>query len=278
MNYKHAFHAGNHADVFKHVVWLSLIDALQRKPGGMFLLDTHAGAGCYSLDGGEASRTGEWQGGIGRLQSRAPSHDLLRRYLGLVADDLTSGRYPGSPLLTARTLREQDRLAVCEIQSDEVATLRRVLKPFRATVHARSGYEALKALLPPDERRGAMLIDPPYEAQRAEFDAAFTALRDGLARWPQACIALWYPIKHAQTLQPIWRAAVKLPARTMLRVEMLVRPDDSPIRLNGSGMLVLNPPWQWDLTIRGALDELARLLDEGDGGWRMFWMKQEGAA
>lgn len=264
--------------MFKHVVWLSLIDALQRKPAGMFLLDTHAGAGSYSLDGNEANRTGEWRTGIGRLRSSAPSHAMLRRYLDLVADDLARGEYPGSPLLTARSLRNQDRLAVCEVQDDEVATLRQVLRPFRATVHARSGYEALKALLPPAERRGAVLIDPPYEAQRAEFDAAFAALRDGLLRWPQACMALWYPIKHAQTLQPVWRTAVQLPTRTLLRLEMLVRPDDSPIRLNGSGMLVLNPPWQWDRSISGAMDEMAPLLDEGGGEWRLVWMKQEDAA
>ncbi|MCB1554958.1 MAG: 23S rRNA (adenine(2030)-N(6))-methyltransferase RlmJ [Xanthomonadales bacterium] len=275
MNYRHAFHAGNHADVFKHIVWLSLLDALQRKPGGMFVLDTHAGAGCYRLDGEEAGKTGEWHSGIGLLQLRTPTHPALRRHVDLVAADLASHTYPGSPLLTARCLREQDRLAACDIQDDEVGTLRQVLRPFRATVHARSGYEAIKALLPPSERRGAVLIDPPFEAQRAEFDAAFAAIQTGLSRWPQASWALWYPIKQSASLRPVWRAATTLPARTMLRIELLVRPDDSPLRLNGSGMLVLNPPWQWAESIAEGMPELVHALDQGQGTWRLEWMKRE---
>ncbi|RPE81176.1 23S rRNA (adenine(2030)-N(6))-methyltransferase RlmJ [Vulcaniibacterium tengchongense] len=282
MNYRHAFHAGNHADVLKHVALLALCDALTAKPAPLFALDTHAGRGLYALDADAARRTGEAEGGIGRLLAEAPRQPLLRRYLDAVrACRLAHGRaaYPGSPWLLAHALREQDRIAACELHPEEADVLRRhfAADP-RMAVHERDGYAALKALLPPRTgatryARGLVLIDPPYEAQLDEFDAVLGALRDALARWPQAVYAVWYPIKLRRALRPFHRRAAALPAKSALVAELLVRADDSPLRMNGSGLLLLNPPWQFDAALRAALPALARVLGEGPGaGGEVRWL------
>ena len=282
MNYRHAFHAGNHADVLKHVVLLVLCEALVAKPAACFALDTHAGRGLYRLEGEEARRTGEAAEGVARL--RTGVDPAIDRYLDAIAacraahgDDA----YPGSPWLLAHALRAHDRIACCELQPEEAAALKaNFAGDARVAVHARDGYAAIKALLPPKvdgERyaRGLVLIDPPYEAQLAEFDAAFVALREGLARWPQATFALWYPIKQRRTLQPMLREAAALPAKSSLLAELLVRPDDSPLRMNGSGMLLLNPPYGLEHQLALALAALRAMLGEGEGRGdaRIAWAK-----
>ena len=282
MNYRHAFHAGNHADVLKHVVLLALCEALVAKPAACFALDTHAGRGLYRLEGEEARRTGEAAEGVARL--RTGVDPAIDRYL----DAITACRaahgddaYPGSPWLLAHALRAHDRIACCELQPEEAAALKaNFAGDARVAVHARDGYAAIKALLPPKvdgERyaRGLVLIDPPYEAQLAEFDAAFAALREGLARWPQATFALWYPIKQRRTLQPMLREASALPAKSSLLAELLVRPDDSPLRMNGSGMLLLNPPFGLEHQLALALAALRAMLGEGEGRGdaRIAWAK-----
>jgi 23S rRNA (adenine2030-N6)-methyltransferase len=281
MNYRHAFHAGNHADVLKHVALLALCEALRAKPAACFALDTHAGRGLYQLDAEAALRTGEAEGGVARLAGvRDPN---IARYLDAIAAcRATHGpqAYPGSPWLLAHALREQDRIACCELQPEEAAALKEVFRnDRRVAVHARDGYAAMKALLPPragDVRfaRGLVLIDPPYEAQLEEFDTALAALRDGLSRWPQATYALWYPIKLRRSLQPFYRSAAALDAKSALAIELLVRPDDSPLRMNGSGLLVLNAPWQFDATMSPTMRELKRALSEDGGGeTRLEWLR-----
>jgi 23S rRNA (adenine2030-N6)-methyltransferase len=269
VNYRHAFHAGNHADVLKHVVLLGLCDALTRKPAACFALDTHAGRGLYALDADAAQRTGEAGGGIERLLQAPPTDPWVRRYLDAVAACRTrhgASAYPGSPWLLAHALREQDRIACCELQPEEAATLKAAFaRDPRVAVHARDGYGALHALLPPQARgvrfaRGLVLIDPPFEAQLAEFDAARVALREGLARWPQAVYALWYPIKQRRALRPFYRAVAGLPAKSALVAELLVRADDSPLRMNGSGLLLLNAPYRFETGLRDALQALAGAL------------------
>lgn len=283
MNYRHSFHAGNHGDVLKHVVLLALCDALVAKPAPCFALDTHAGRGLYSLDAGEAARTGEAAGGIARLAAAAPEDPLLRRYLATVdACRAAHGAqaYPGSPWLLAHALRPQDRIACCELQPVEADALRtRFAADPRVAVHARDGYAAMRALLPPRSEgarfgRGLVLVDPPYEAQLAEFELARKALREGLARWPQGVFALWYPIKQRRTLQPFYRSAASLQAGASLLVELLVRADDSPLRMNGSGLLLLNPPWRLEAQLGPALKALAAGLDEGGGGTRLHWLRE----
>ena len=282
MNYRHAFHAGNHADVLKHTVLLALCEALVAKPAALFALDTHAGRGLYRLDDAKAQRTGEATGGIGRVaDSDVPM--ALRPYAAAVAACRAAQgatAYPGSPWLLAHALREQDRIACCELQPDEADALRTNLggDP-RVAVHARDGYAAMHALLPPrigGERigRGLVLIDPPFEAQLEEFDHAITALRDALQRFPQATYVLWYPIKLRRALQPAYRRMAALPAKSALVAEVLVRPDDSPLRMNGSGLLLLNAPWKFDERLRALLPTLARALGEdGAGTWRLDWLK-----
>lgn len=282
MNYRHAFHAGNHADALKHTLLLALCDALTAKPAPLFALDTHAGAGMYALQGDEATRTGEAEGGLLRLLAAPPCEPSVQRYLAAVAACRTAfgpDACPGSPWLLAHALREQDRIACCELREDDAALLRRAVGDDpRVAVHVRDGYAAMRALLPPKvagERfgRGLVLIDPPYEAQLDEFDIALAAIRDGLARWPQAVIALWYPIKRRSTLMPFYRAAAALAAKSALACELLVRPDDSPLRMNGSGLLVLNAPWRFDQTARTAADALRDALGEAGASSRTDWLR-----
>ncbi|RNF86378.1 23S rRNA (adenine(2030)-N(6))-methyltransferase RlmJ [Montanilutibacter psychrotolerans] len=283
MNYRHAFHAGNHADVLKHVTVLAICDALTAKPAPVFALDTHAGRGLYALDGNSAQRTGEAEGGIGRLLAEAPADPLIGRYLQAVrACRAEHGKasYPGSPWLLAHALREQDRIAACELQPEEATQLKaNFVGDERVAVHARDGYAGIKALLPPkigDTKfaRGLVLIDPPYEAQLEEFDAVIAGLREALGRWPQACYALWYPIKLRRSLQPFFRRAATLPVKSSLLAELLVRADDSPLRMNGSGMLLLNPPFQIEQKLQPALNALAKVLGEGPGASaRLEWLK-----
>ncbi|MDR1074845.1 MAG: 23S rRNA (adenine(2030)-N(6))-methyltransferase RlmJ [Xanthomonadaceae bacterium] len=284
MNYRHAFHAGNHADVFKHVVLLALIDALMRKDTPFFALDTHAGRGRYELVGDENGKNGEAATGIGRLLAASDPPYAVQRYLRAVATDNPAGRliaYPGSPLLIAQAMRTQDRLSACELQPEEAAALKALFaRDARVNVHASDGYAAIKALLPPrrgDIRyaRGLVLIDPPYEARNEEYPRIVAALRETLNRWPQAAAAVWYPIKQRRSLAPFFRQAAALPAKSVLVAELLIRPDDSPLRLNGSGMLILNPSWQLDAAIAPALPVLKKTMGETGASTRLEWLKQE---
>ena len=269
MNYRHAFHAGNHADVLKHVVLLALCDALGAKPAPCFALDTHAGRGLYALDADAARRTGEAVEGIDRLLQAPPGDPWITRYLDAVSACRAQHgdtAYPGSPWLLAHALRAHDRIACCEVQPEEATALKALFRAeARVAVHQRDGYAAIKALLPPTVAgmrfaRGLVLIDPPFEAQLDEFDAALAALREGLVRWPQGLYALWYPIKQRRALQPFYRAATALPAKSILLAELLVRADDSPLRMNGSGLLLLNPPYQFESELRRTLPALASAL------------------
>lgn len=282
MNYRHAFHAGNHADVLKHVVLLALCDRLTAKPAPCFALDTHAGRGLYALDDDSARRTGEADSGISTLLARDVPHPAITRYLGAVRS-CRAGHglhaYPGSPWLMAHALRDVDRIACCELQPEEAAALKANFRgDRRIAVHQRDGYEAMKALLPPVVAghrfgRGLVLIDPPYEAQLGEFDAALASLHGGLARWPQAVYALWYPIKQRRSLRAFQRDAARLPARSTLVLELLVRPDDSPLRMNGSGLLLLNPPFGFDADMGPLLHLLARALAPDAPPPRAEWLR-----
>ncbi len=282
MNYRHAFHAGNHADVLKHTVLLALCDALTAKPSPCFALDTHAGSGVYALDGDAARRTGEAAGGIARLRSGL--HPMIDRYLDAVAAcRAVHGQhaYPGSPWLLAHALRGNDRIACCEHQPDEAAALAQVFRrDLRVVVHARDGYAAIPTLLPPRASghaigRGLVLIDPPYETQLQEFDTALAALHAGLKRWPEGCWLLWFPIKRLRDLQPFRRAAAALPARSILWLQLLLHPGDSPLRLNGSGLLLLNAPWSLHDTLpQLPLMFAAQLGGDAESGSESIWLKQ----
>lgn len=253
MNYRHAFHAGNFADCFKHAMLLWLVRALMRKPAPLFVLDTHAGAGAYDLDAGPAERTGEWHGGIGRLLEDTP--EALADYVGLVRQ---LGLYPGSPALIRARLRPADRLACCELHADDYATLRRrFARDPQVSVHRRDGWEALGALLPPAERRGLVLIDPPYEAAD-EFDRLLAGLWAGHARFATGAFAAWYPIKHRAPVRGFLAGLRESGIRDVVTAELWLRAPLDPGRLNGCGLAVVNPPWRF---AEEAPAILAALLD-----------------
>jgi 23S rRNA (adenine2030-N6)-methyltransferase len=284
MNYRHAFHAGNHADVLKHTVLLALIDALKRKDSPFFVLDTHAGRGRYLLSAVESRKTAEADAGVLKLMGEPKAPEVLERYLRAVQAINPVGAmvaYPGSPLLVAQALREHDRLAACELQEEEAQALKELFAhDTKVAVHARDGYAAIKALLPPKIgetkfARGLVLIDPPYEVQDAEYPQIIATLREAMARWPNAMYAVWYPIKLRRSLMHFFRKAEALPARSALLAELQIRPDDSPLRLNGSGMLILNPPWQFDQALAPALPMLKRVLGEARASTRLEWLKKE---
>lgn len=282
MNYRHAFHAGNHADVLKHIVLLALLEALKRKETPLFVLDTHAGRGRYLLASEESRKTAEADAGVFRLFDSPKLPAVIEAYLRAVQADNPVGAllaYPGSPLLAAQAMRSQDRLAACELQPEEAAELKALFAhDDRVAVHARDGYAAMRALLPPrigETRfaRGLVLIDPPYEAQDAEYPRIVDALREGLARWPTGQYAVWYPIKQRRSLQPFFRRIAALPIKSALVAELQIRPDDSPLRLNGSGMLLLNPPYQFEQVLAPALPALQKTLGENGATTRLEWLK-----
>ena len=303
LNYRHGFHAGNHADVLKHVCLLALLDALLRKPTPIFVLDSHAGSGDYDLEDAEALRTGEANAGVQRLlasgiarsrkvalsaasqaadlvtDAESPlASSLLARYVAAIAAHRTRAgatHYPGSPALIAASLRDSDRLACCETQPDAISALRRSFgKDPRIAVHQRDGYAAIKALLPPPEKRGLVLIDPPYETQLKEFDAVRDAVKIGLARWPQGVFAIWYPVKLERALQPFLRSLGTMQSQGVLDARLLVRTAQSALTLNGSGIAIVNPPWQIEHELKTALEGLASALGEqGQGVAELRWLR-----
>jgi 23S rRNA (adenine2030-N6)-methyltransferase len=283
MNYRHAYHAGNFADVLKHTVLLALVEAMQAKPTPFCYIDTHAGSGSYVLDGFEARKTSEYKDGIGRLHPAEKVPALLQRWrasiLGADGNEQGLKHYPGSPLQVARLLRPGDSAQLCELHTEEACKLRDLFRGNpQVHVHQRDGYEALKALLPPKEKRGLVLIDPPYEAQEAEYRQIEQALKSALQRWPTGVYAVWYPIKLRSQVQPFLRGLQRSDAKRVLRAELLVHPDDSPLRLNGSGMVILNAPWNLDDVLREPLRVLASLLSQDrPAEWKLDWLRQEGA-
>jgi 23S rRNA (adenine2030-N6)-methyltransferase len=272
MNYRHAFHAGNYADVFKHVLLLQLVRALQRKETGFLFLDTHAGRGGYDLtappDPRRADRAPEWPEGIGRL-AKLPAGTLpppLADYLGLVREfnrrqGVGAGGlryYPGSPWLAALARRPQDRLALWEKHPIEARALRKAFGRMRqVAVESGDGYRAPAAVLPPPERRALVLIDPPFE-EPGEFAAIGRALAVALERLPGGVVAVWYPVTERAGVAAFHQTVRRLPAAS-LGVELAVT-DDPAVRLKGCGLVVLNPPWQIAVEIEALLPALARIL------------------
>jgi 23S rRNA (adenine2030-N6)-methyltransferase len=271
MKYRHSFHAGNFADVHKHVTLLALLAALKRKETGFLYLETHAGRGAYNLTrpSTEASRTA--QSGLARLAAAAPDAAELRRYLAQVqllrAHLKNPHAYPGSPLLAAQELRSQDRAVLLEIVPSEARALERELRGYaRMHVEEANGFERLRAYLPPPERRGLVFIDPPYE-DREDFERVAASCDAALRRLRSAIIAAWYPIKDART-SAAWlaRLASVLDCENVVS-EWWLYPRDSRVSLNGSGLLILNPPYQFAARMHLWLAELhANFNSAGTGG------------
>jgi 23S rRNA (adenine2030-N6)-methyltransferase len=271
MNYRHAFHAGNFADCMKHVVLVWLLRALLRKSTPFFVLDTHAGTGFYDLQGDEAERTGEWQEGIGRLLDDTPAP--LAEYVSLVR---ALGFYPGSPSIIRALLREHDRLTCCELHPEDAALLRRRFTGDRqVSVHQRDAWEAVGALLPPAEKRGLVLIDPPFE-QRDDHAHIVAALRTGGHRFRAGIHAAWYPIKHRAPVRAMQDAVRAAGLRDVVCAELWLRTPTDAARLNGCGMMVMNPPYLFEQEIGPMLEVLgARLGTEEGAGTAMLRLTDE---
>jgi len=268
MNYRHAFHAGNFADVAKHLALVAIILHLRRKEQAFAVIDTHAGRGLYDLTSEAAQRTGEAEWGIGRLHALrdgdADLPDALRRYLEVVKAT-GDERYPGSPLIAARLLRPQDRFVGVEKHADEYRVLRAALAPFgdRAVrCECADGYARLGALLPPPERRGLVLIDPPFESD-AEFEMAAEALGRALKRFANGIYLLWFPIKSAGEAHAFAGEVLATGAGKVLRLDLDVgtstRAGDKE-RLTAAGLIVVNPPFGFAGEMRAALAIVAPLL------------------
>ena len=261
MNYRHAFHAGAFSDCMKHALLVWLIDALQRKPAPICVLDTHAGAGAYDLSAGPAARTGEWRGGIGRLLDAPPQ--ALARYVGLVRQ---LGLYPGSPALIRALLRPGDRLVCCELHTDDAAALRRrFARDSQVAVHHRDAWEGLGALLPPRERRGLVLIDPPFE-NPLEFSDLAAGLAVGRARFCTGVFAAWYPIKHRAPVRDFFTALQQTGIRDVVAAELCLREPLDPTRLNGCGLLVVNAPYRFEHEGPAILDALLHRFGSNELG------------
>ena len=257
MNYRHAFHAGNFADCVKHALLVWLQDAMQKKPGAVFFLDTHAGIGRYDLSSDEAQRTGEWIDGIGRL-SDVPME--LDDYIARVKE---LGMYPGSPLLLQARMREQDRMACCELHPEDFATLRREFgRNKHVAVHQRDAYEALRALLPPPNiKRALVLIDPPFEATD-EFARLAEGIRIAHNRMATAVLVAWYPIKHRAPPRMFHQALKDSGIRDIVTAELWLREPLDATRLNGCGLAVINPPFGFEEAAENILVALLSRLGE----------------
>jgi 23S rRNA (adenine2030-N6)-methyltransferase len=261
MNYRHAFHAGNFADCLKHALLVWLVRALQRKPAPMSVLDTHAGAGLYDLSAGPAERTGEWRAGIGRLLDDPPP--ALMDYIGLVRQ---LGLYPGSPALLRALLRSEDRLVCCELHPEDHAALRhRFGRDAAVTVHHRDAYEALGALLPPQPRRGLVLVDSPFEAPD-EFTRIAKGLALGWSRFRTGVFAAWYPIKHRAPVRAFFSAMQQAGIQDVVAAELVLREPLDPTRLNGCGMLVINPPYRFESEVMPILTALLERIGGREPG------------
>lgn len=281
MNYRHAYHAGNFADVLKHAVLVGLIEALKQKSTPFAVLDTHAGSARYSLTGVEAMKTREFASGIQPLLGLTQLPATLHVYLNLVrafnaGPGQTLQTYPGSPLIAAALLRENDRLIACELQPEEARALKAEFRDdARVACHQRDGYEALRALLPPATRRGLVLIDPPFEAQFEEFERIEAGLREAYDRWPNGLYAVWYPIKLRQDAEAWYRRLAALPHARVLVGELCLHEPNSALRLSGCGMALLNPPYRFEHILGEILPVLAKALQQSRfGSHELRWLRQ----
>ena len=280
MNYRHAFHAGNHADVLKHYILSRLIALLSRKEAPFAYLDSHAGVGLYDLQGDQASRTGEWLQGIARLWQAEDVPDQLVDYLEVIRAMNPDGvlrHYPGSPELARMLTREQDRLYLNEKHPEDGRLLKENMAgDRRVAVHLGEGWHVSRALLPTREKRVLLLIDPPFE-QADEQERCVQALNEAIGRMRQAVVAIWYPIKELGQLRRFYRDLEKSNAPKLLRIELYVHPADDAQRLNGSGLVISNPPWGLEDELKQILPWLTTLLGQGQAGWRMDWLIEEKA-
>ncbi|NGO52472.1 23S rRNA (adenine(2030)-N(6))-methyltransferase RlmJ [Allomesorhizobium camelthorni] len=284
MNYRHAYHAGNFADVVKHAVLTRLVEYLKLKDKAFRVIDTHAGVGLYDLSAEEAQKTGEWRSGIARLLDARLAPEaaaLLAPYLDAVRAANPDGallRYPGSPLIVRGLLRKQDRLSAIELHPQDFAALKALFADdYQVRVLELDGWLALGAHLPPKEKRGLVLVDPPFE-QQGEFARLAEGLRRAHRRWPGGIYALWYPVKDRAAVRSFREALVGLGIPKIMDIRFDIRPASDEPRLDGTGMIVVNPPFTLEKELAVMLPALHAVLAESRGaGWQVGWLTAEDA-
>ena len=271
MNYGHSYHAGNFADVLKHAVLAQIITYLKRKDQAFRVIDTHAGIGLYDLSSAEAQKTGEWREGIGRVNGAPLSSELkafLAPWLEAVEALNPEGgvlHYPGSPKLTRSLLRKQDRLTAIELHPEDAKLLRQVFEgDYQVRVIELDGWLSLGAHLPPKEKRGLVLIDPPFE-ETGEYDRMIDGLARATRRFAGGTYMLWHPIKADSPLAAFDKKLIALARPRTLSVRLLVRDNRTAPGLNGTGLVIINPPYTLEAELRQVLPELAQLLAQGPG-------------
>jgi len=279
LSYRHQFHAGNVSDVFKHAILTRLLAALTRKDKPFCMLDTHAGVGLYDLEHPWSQKTEEWRHGVGRIWGRTDAPPGLSPYLDAIRADNADGhlrRYPGSPRIARRLMRAEDRLVLCELNKDDCQALKAVFEGVRHTaIRNQDGFSAIRAFLPPKERRGLTFIDAAFD-QSDEFGRITRAIKEAHARFATGVIAAWYPLMAAEVLQAFSRSlqGIKLPKT--LQLELSVHPGDWTAHIRGSGMIIVNPPYGLDQEAPPLLDWLWRALSpEKHGGVRCEWLVPE---
>jgi 23S rRNA (adenine2030-N6)-methyltransferase len=269
LSYRHAFHAGNHADVLKHFVQTQLLRYMAQKDKPFWYIDTHAGAGCYALDSGYATQNAEFESGIARLWDRTDMPAALADYVALVKHINPDGQmklYPGSPLVALELMREQDKLRLFELHPTDSEILQQNFAGHGARVLMQNadGFGALKALLPPPPRRALVLIDPPYE-EKQDYQRVVTALNEGLKRFANGVYAVWYPQLQRADAKQLPKQLKHLPAKSWLHVALTVQqPGPEGFGMHGSGMFILNPPWLLHGVLQEVMPYLAKHLAQDD--------------
>jgi len=272
-SYRHAFHAGNHADVLKHAILVHVLDYLNRKDAPYWVVDTHAGAGLYRLDSDWSSKNAEHADGLARLWDREDMPELLAAYVARIRAYNPGGRlrrYPGSPWLALDAMREKDRLRLFELHPNESDVLAHNLEERggialrQTTIYATDGFEGMKALLPPPTRRGLALIDPSYEDKR-DYRRAFNAVKEGVKRFATGVYAVWYPLVQRVEAGELARQLPNLPVKSWLHATLAVKkPAADGFGLHGSGMFLVNPPWTLAAQLKEALPWLKEVLAQDD--------------
>ncbi|WP_273725391.1 23S rRNA (adenine(2030)-N(6))-methyltransferase RlmJ [Brucella gallinifaecis] len=286
MNYRHAYHAGNFADVVKHVILSRIVEYLKRKDQAFRVIDTHAGIGLYDLRGTEAGKTGEWTGGIRRIfdaveKGEIPDTaiELLQPYLDVVRT-VNKGKelrhYPGSPLLTRHLLRKQDRISALELHPQDAKKLAKLFDgDYQVRVIELDGWLALGAHMPPKEKRGLVLVDPPFEIA-GEFDRLVDGLVKAHKRFPGGTFALWYPVKDRKETERFAKCLRETEIPKIMRIELAIRAPSLETKLDGTGMIIVNPPYTLESEMQILLPCLTKLLSEEKGShFSIQWIRSE---
>ena len=280
LSYRHSFHAGNHADVLKHIVLMLILENLSLKEKGFYYLDTHSGVGRYRLSSNESEKTGEYKEGIGRLWEKTDLPEEVARYVDLIKSSIMAVKnyviMRAHQMIAAQLLRSQDRALLTELHPSDFPLLRNNFKEFKnITTKSENGFQQLKATLPPKERRGLVLIDPPYELKE-DYDLVVKAIEEGYKRLLRALMRFGIQWYFANKQNAFLKGLEATGIRKILKIELAVRPDSDQRGMTASGMVVINPPWQLEQQMKSILPYLTQtLVPEGTGSWTVEWIVPE---